>query len=44
MIHRPLGRYVTALADVGFVIERVDELMGRPDAAAPFFLHLRARR
>jgi SAM-dependent methyltransferase len=45
--HRPLQAYTDALADAGFVIERLREL-GEPDPAhkwhrLPLFLHLRAR-
>ena len=43
MIHRPLSRYVGALAQAGFVVEHLHELSGRPDAPMPFFLHIRAR-
>jgi len=51
-VHRPLERYVTSLADAGFLVERVSEPM--PDARAekaypapwryPRFLALRCRR
>jgi len=46
--HRPLQDYVDALADSGFVIERIREV-GEPDPddkwhRVPLFLHLRARR
>ena len=43
-VHRPMSRYVTALAEAGFVVERLHEITGRPDALVPFFLQLRARR
>ncbi|MFN2472129.1 MAG: class I SAM-dependent methyltransferase [Gaiellaceae bacterium] len=43
-VHRPLSRYVIALAEAGFVVERLHELTARPDALVPFFLLLRARR
>ncbi len=42
--HRPLGRYVDAAADVGFVIERIDE-PAPPDGfvrSAPEYLHARS--
>jgi SAM-dependent methyltransferase len=46
--HRPLHDYTDALADAGFVIERLREV-NEPDEAhrwhrLPLFLHLRARR
>jgi SAM-dependent methyltransferase len=46
--HRPLQSYVDALADAGFVVERLKEL-GEPDPCdkwyrMPLFLHLRALR
>jgi SAM-dependent methyltransferase len=46
--HRPLQDYVDALADAGFVIERLREV-GEPDPddkwhRIPLFLHLRAER
>jgi SAM-dependent methyltransferase len=43
-VHRPVSRYVTALAEAGFVVERLHELTGRPDALMPFFLQIRTRR
>jgi SAM-dependent methyltransferase len=43
-VHRPVTRYVTALAEAGFLVERIQELTGRPDALVPFFLQIRARR
>ena len=46
--HRPLHDYTDALADAGFLIERIREV-GDPDPAdkwhrVPLFLHLRAVR
>jgi hypothetical protein len=46
--HRPLGDYTDALADAGFVIERLREVTDPdPDGKwcrIPLFLHLLARR
>jgi ubiquinone/menaquinone biosynthesis C-methylase UbiE len=44
IVHRPLSRYLNALAEAGFSVDRLDELTGRPDAPMPFFLHIGARR